>query len=51
LLRLARKGSIGAGQDADLVALDATGAARTVIIGGNVHVRDGVALRRGLFEH
>lgn len=51
LLRLSRKGTIEAGQDADLVALDATGAARTVIIGGSVHVHDGVALRRGTFEH
>ncbi len=50
LLRLAGKGRIGAGADADLVALDATGAARTVIIRGAVHVRDGVAVRRGGFE-
>ena len=34
LLRLARKGRVEAGADADLVALDATGGAHTVIIGG-----------------
>jgi beta-aspartyl-dipeptidase (metallo-type) len=50
LLRLAGKGRIGAGADADLVALDATGGAQTVIIRGVVHVHDGVALRRGSFE-
>lgn len=50
LLRLEGKGSISAGNDADLVALDATGAAHTVIIRGEVHVRDGVPLRRGTFE-
>jgi beta-aspartyl-dipeptidase (metallo-type) len=51
LLRLARKGTIAAGADADLVALDATGAAQTVIIGGHIHVRDGQAVRRGTFEN
>jgi beta-aspartyl-dipeptidase (metallo-type) len=50
LLGLAGKGEIVAGGDADLVALDATGRAQTVIIGGKVHVRDGVAVRRGTFE-
>lgn len=50
LLRLAGKGVIQAGADADLVALDATGAADTVIIRGSVHVRGGVAVRRGTFE-
>ncbi len=50
LLRLPRKGVIAAGADADLVALDATGAARTVIIRGAAHLRDGVAVRRGTFE-
>ncbi len=50
LLRLDGKGVIAAGADADLVALDATGAARTVIIRGEVHVRDGITVRRGTFE-
>jgi beta-aspartyl-dipeptidase (metallo-type) len=50
LLRLAGKGEIAAGGDADLVALDATGGAHTVIIRGQVHVRGGSAVRRGKFE-
>jgi beta-aspartyl-dipeptidase (metallo-type) len=51
LLRLAGKGTIRTGADADLVALDATGRAQTVIIRGTVHVQDGEPLRRGTFEH
>jgi beta-aspartyl-dipeptidase (metallo-type) len=50
LLRLAGKGQIAAGFDADLVALDATGGADTVIIRGIVHVQGGLAVRRGTFE-
>jgi beta-aspartyl-dipeptidase (metallo-type) len=50
LLRLPGKGRIETGSSADLVALDATGAAQTVIIGGHIHVRAGQALRRGTFE-
>jgi beta-aspartyl-dipeptidase (metallo-type) len=50
LLRLAAKGAIRTGADADLVALEATGAAHTVIINGNVHVRAGNIVRRGTFE-
>jgi len=50
LLRLAGKGEIAVGADADLVALDAAGLADTVIIRGTVHVRDGRAVRRGTFE-
>lgn len=50
LLRLAGKGVVAVGADADLVALDATGGARTVIIRGTVHVRDGTVIRRGTFE-
>jgi beta-aspartyl-dipeptidase (metallo-type) len=50
LLRLAGKGRIEMGADADLIALDATGAAHTVIIRGDIHVRDGQAVRRGTFE-
>ena len=50
LLRLPRKGTIAVGADADFVALDATGAARTVIIRGEVHLRNGATVRRGTFE-
>ena len=50
LLRLSDKGKIAVGADADLVALDATGGADTVIIRGAVHVRGGRAVRRGTFE-
>jgi len=50
LLRLPGKGTIAIGADADLVALDATGAARTVIIRGEPHLRDGASVRRGTFE-
>jgi beta-aspartyl-dipeptidase (metallo-type) len=50
LLRLAGKGAIAVGADADLVALDATGKAHSVIIGGLVHVAAGTAVRRGTFE-
>ena len=50
LLRLAGKGVIGVGSSADLVALDATGRAETVIIRGVVHVAGGAAVRRGTFE-
>ena len=41
LLRLAAKGTIAPGADADLVALDAAGAAHTVIVRGEIHVADG----------
>ena len=50
LLRLAGKGEIAVGNDADLVALDAGAALRSVVIRGVVHVQDGVAVRRGTFE-
>ncbi|HJW44885.1 MAG TPA: beta-aspartyl-peptidase, partial [Lysobacter sp.] len=50
LLRLTGKGRIAAGADADLVALDATGAARDVWIAGEAHVRAGAVQRRGIFE-
>jgi len=51
LLRLPGKGRIQVGADADLVALDAAGAAHDVIAGGVVHVRDGHIEHRGTFEH
>jgi beta-aspartyl-dipeptidase (metallo-type) len=50
LLRLKGKGVIATGADADLVALDATGSAQTVIILGQVHVQGGRAVCRGTFE-
>ena len=50
LLRLATKGAIAVGTDADLVVLDARGAVHTVLVGGIVHVQDGQPLRRGTFE-
>ena len=50
LLRLATKGSIAPGTDADLVALDSGGGAHTVIVRGKIHVADGRAVRRGTFE-
>jgi beta-aspartyl-dipeptidase (metallo-type) len=50
LLRLPGKGLIETGADADLVALDGTVGAHTVLVRGEVHVRDGVATRRGTFE-
>lgn len=50
LLRLAQKGRIEVGADADLVALDGEGRAHTVIAGGIVHVAGGALVRRGVFE-
>lgn len=50
LLRLAAKGRLAAGADADLVALDEAGAAHDVIVGGVVHVRHGRSVRMGTFE-
>lgn len=50
LLRLAGKGRIAVGLDADLVALDANGAASDVLIAGVAHVRSGAVQQRGIFE-
>jgi beta-aspartyl-dipeptidase (metallo-type) len=50
LLRLRGKGEISVGADADLVALEASGAVHSVIIRGAVHVQAGVVVRRGTFE-
>jgi beta-aspartyl-dipeptidase (metallo-type) len=50
LLRLTRKGTIGLGQDADIVVLDDQLRARTVLVRGEIHVLDGTALKRGTFE-
>ncbi|TPG08506.1 beta-aspartyl-peptidase [Rhodanobacter glycinis] len=51
LLRLPAKGRIQVGADADLVALDAAGAAHDVMASGVVHVRDGHIEHRGTFEN
>jgi beta-aspartyl-dipeptidase (metallo-type) len=50
LLCLSGKGVVAVGADADLVALDETGGAHTVIMRGVVHVRDGSLVRRGTFD-
>ncbi len=50
LLRLARKGRLVEGADADLVVLDSTTGAKDVMAGGTWHVRDGAAVVRGAFE-
>lgn len=50
LLRLERKGRLGPGADADLVALDETGAPADVMARGRWHVRAGRAVVRGMFE-
>ena len=49
-LRLARKGRIAVGGDADLVALDAAGDVRDVMARGRWHVLDGRAVVAGSFE-
>ncbi|MGY0632832.1 beta-aspartyl-peptidase [Luteimonas sp. A478] len=50
LLRLPGKGRIGAGADADLVALDGNGAVADVFARGRQHVRAGGVILRGMFE-
>ena len=50
-LRLAGKGRIAVGMDADLVLLGAEGAASDVMISGLWHLRDGAPTRRGVFEN
>ena len=50
LLRLAGKGTVATGADADLVALDSAGAPHTVMVRGEVHLSDGAIVRRGAFE-
>ncbi len=51
LLRLADKGRIAVGADADLVALDAGGGIDAVWARGVVQVAGGAVLRRGTFEN
>jgi beta-aspartyl-dipeptidase (metallo-type) len=50
LLRLTRKGSLAADNDADLVVLDEQGHADTVVVRGEIHVKDRTLIRRGTFE-
>lgn len=50
LLRLARKGALVAGNDADLVVLDEQHRAETVVVRGEIHVKDRTCVRRGTFE-
>jgi beta-aspartyl-dipeptidase (metallo-type) len=50
LLRLAAKGAIAVGHDADLVVLDSDGRADTVFVRGVLHVQDGQPVQRGTFE-
>jgi beta-aspartyl-dipeptidase (metallo-type) len=51
LLRLPGKGRVAAGADADFLVLGADHGVDTVVIGGTVHVKGGVALKRGTFEN
>jgi beta-aspartyl-dipeptidase (metallo-type) len=50
LLRLARKGTVAAGHDADLVVLDESHRADTVVVRGEIHVIDRTCIRPGTFE-
>lgn len=50
LLRLAQKGTLGVGQDADLVVLDAEHQITDVMALGRWHVQGGEAVVRGQFE-
>jgi beta-aspartyl-dipeptidase (metallo-type) len=50
LLRLARKGVIATGHDADLAVLDEQHRADTVVVRGEIHVKDRTCIRRGTFE-
>jgi beta-aspartyl-dipeptidase (metallo-type) len=50
LLRLARKGTLAPGNDADIVILDEQQRAQTVLVRGKIHVDGGTAVQRGAFE-
>ena len=51
LLRLPRKGRLLTGFDADFVVLDEELRIKHVMARGVWHVRDGLVVKRGLFEH
>ena len=50
VLRLADKGHLAAGADADLVVLEQDGRIRDVMANGRWHVLEGRAVIRGTFE-
>ena len=50
LLRLNRKGIVAPGNDADLLVLDTSGNVHTLLVRGEIHVRDGAPILRGTFE-
>jgi beta-aspartyl-dipeptidase (metallo-type) len=50
LLRLSRKGIVATGSDADLLVLDASAKVHTLLVRGEIHVRDGAPVLRGTFE-
>lgn len=50
LLKLAGKGELSAGYHADLVVLDSTGYASSVMLRGAWHIYEGEIVRRGTFE-
>jgi len=50
LLRLTHKGTLAAGNDADLVVLDEQLRADIVLVRGEIHVMNRTCIRRGTFE-
>jgi len=50
LLRLHNKGELRVGADADLLSLDSNHAVCDVMCRGELHIREGVVIKKGLFE-